>query len=328
MGGGRYRPHVTSHESPVPRIGAALGASRSTARRSRRGSVGMRALVQLPSRSIRAHDQSRGLRQRPRPRRSALARDESKCGRAGATRPERKVVMQTNQQLLHDAASSANGQSTPHDLFALTDEQILEIEPEVQEVQRSSADVQPESKRDTSAARLPRNGDPQAGSPDAGATSHEPPATSHVPQEPPEWLAQRMKDPWKGAQTRELWNGVQQAKQEAAAYRTAVSTPEDARALKELYPGGVGEARAAAERARVLDAIDRSYFGGAGKSAQGVSALPAELAQRMLRDDPAAFREMVFAGLRALEESGAQTANNATQAQGGLKSAPTNAPAQ
>src|SRR5260370_25894831 len=48
----------------------------------------------------------------------------------------------------------------------------------------------------------------------------------------------------------------------------------------------------------------------------------------MLRDDPAAFREMVLAGLRALEESGAQTANNATQAKGGLKSARTNAPAQ
>jgi hypothetical protein len=218
--------------------------------------------------------------------------------------------MQTNQQLLHDAASSANGQSTPHDLFALTDEQILEIEPEVQEVQRSSADVQPESKRDTSAAPLPRNGDPQAGPPDAGATSHEPPATSHVPQEPPEWLAQRMKDPWNGEETRELWNGVQQAKQEAAAYRTAFATPEDARALKELYPGGVSEARAAAERARLLDDFDRSYFGGTGKSAQEVSASRAELAQRMLREDPAAFREMVFAGLRALEESGAQTESN------------------
>jgi hypothetical protein len=253
--------------------------------------------------------------------------------------------MQTNQQLLHDAAASANGQSTPHELFALTDEQILEIEPEAHnaDVQSSSADVQLESKRDSSVASLPRNGDPQAGSPDAAATSHQSPVTSHVPQEPPEWLTQRMKDPWNGEEARELWNGVQQAKQEAAAYRAAFATPEDARALKELYPGGVNEARAAAERARLLDDFDRSYFGGAGKSAQEVSASRAQLAQRMLREDPAAFREMVFAGLCALEESGVQadsgvsvgsrfsatSANGeigAAQTQGGLKSTPTNAP--
>src|SRR5467141_4890058 len=116
-----------------------------------------------------------------------------------------------------------------------------------------------------------------------------------------------MKDPWNGEEARELWNGVQQAKSEAAAYRAAFANPEDGRALKELYPGGVNEARAAAERARVLDDIDRAYFGAAGKSAREVSASRAQLAQQMLREDPAAFREMVFAGLRALEQSGQGT---------------------
>src|SRR5229473_2941551 len=71
----------------------------------------------------------------------------------------------------------------------------------------------------------------------------------------------------------------------------------------------------------------------------------------MLHEDPVAFREMVFAGLRALEASdvqadcgasvgsrfsvtsptestATQTTSNATQTQGGLKSAPTNASAQ
>jgi hypothetical protein len=113
-----------------------------------------------------------------------------------------------------------------------------------------------------------------------------------------------MKDPWSGEEARELWNGVQQARQEAAAYRAAFATPEDARALKELYPGGVNEARAAAERAGVLDEIDRAYFGTAGNSPEQASAARAQLAQTMLRENPAAFREMVFAGLRALEESG------------------------
>src|SRR5438552_15036498 len=106
-----------------------------------------------------------------------------------------------------------------------------------------------------------------------------------------------MKDSWSGEEARELWDGVQQARQEAAAYRAAFATPEDARALKELYPGGVNEARSAAESAKTLDDIDRAFFGAAGKSPLEVSASREQLAQQMLREDPGAFREMVFAGL-------------------------------
>jgi len=111
-----------------------------------------------------------------------------------------------------------------------------------------------------------------------------------------------MQDAWGGEEAREFWDGVQQARSEAAAYRASIASPEDARALKELYPGGVNEARAAAERARLLDEVDRAYFGAAGNSPEQLSASRAQLAQRMLRDDPAAFREMVEAGVRALQE--------------------------
>ena len=69
----------------------------------------------------------------------------------------------------------------------------------------------------------------------------------------------------------ELWDGVQRAQQEAAAYREVFAKPE--------------EARAAAERARTLEEID------------------------------AAFREMVFAGLRALEETGRQGSREAGAAE-------------
>jgi hypothetical protein len=257
--------------------------------------------------------------------------------------------------------ATANGESTLHDLFALTDEQILEIEPEAQDVELS--DGQPSTSGQEPPHEAPAS--LPAGSAqtlqnknrldqDRGAaqnTNAEPAAQTGVavPKEPPAWLAAQMKDPWNGEEAKELWNGVQQARQEAAAYRATFANPEDARALKELYPGGVNEARAAAERGRLLDDFDRSYFGGAGKSAQEVSASREQLAQRMLREDPAAFREMVFAGLRALEDSGTQTGSsvgsrfsatsptestatqitsNATQNQGGLKSAPTNASAQ
>jgi hypothetical protein len=73
--------------------------------------------------------------------------------------------------------------------------------------------------------------------------------------------------------------------------------------LKELYPGGVTEARVAAERGRVLKEIDRAYFGADGNSPEQLSASRAQLAQRMLQEDPAAFREMVEAGIRVLQEA-------------------------
>src|SRR5438876_256388 len=216
-------------------------------------------------------------------------------------------------------ASSGNGASTPHDLFALTDEQILEIEPEAQDATvsrgpwpvpreekpggqgQAGAEPAPNGPGNRAAAEKP-NPESQVTT-NSSSTEHRTPHTEHA-LEPPPWLAQQMKDPWSGEEARELWDGVQQARQEAAAYRAAFATPEDAHALKELYPGGVNEARASAERARVLDDIDRAYFGGAGKSPQEVSASRAQLTQMLLREDPAAFREMVFAGLRALEEAG------------------------
>jgi hypothetical protein len=221
--------------------------------------------------------------------------------------------MPAGQQIPQDAASPPNGHSSLHDLFALTDEQILEIEPETQDAQASSEQLATSAQESPRAApaSLPASSSATAQNEnrrlEASATSSAP---NSATTEPPPWLAAQMKDPWAGEEARELWNGVQQAKSEAAAYRAAFANPEDARALKELYPGGVTEARASAERARVLDDIDRSYFGVAGKSVQEVSASRAQLAQTMLRENPAAFREMVFAGLRALEESGKGTGEN------------------
>jgi len=256
--------------------------------------------------------------------------------------------MQTGQQLSSEVASSANGANAMHDLFALTDEQILEIEPEAQDVQVAGS-PQP------AAANGPINErGAEASSTKTQSTDGSAQRRLTVPQEPPAWLATQMKDPWTGEEAKELWNGILQAQKEAADYRAAIATPEDARALKELYPGGLKEARAAVERARVLDDIDRAYFGAAGSTAEQTSAARTELAQRMLREDPAAFREMVFAGLRALEQSGAQqgsqhgalagthSGNDAgsrfsatlapvgtnAQTEGGLKSAPTNASTQ
>jgi len=84
------------------------------------------------------------------------------------------------------------------------------------------------------------------------------------------------------------------------------ATAEDARALKEIYPGGASEAKAAAERARTLDEIDAAFYRGDG-------AARAALAQRMMEQDPAAFREMVEAGVRLLGAAGGRKEEGARQ---------------
>jgi hypothetical protein len=91
-----------------------------------------------------------------------------------------------------------------------------------------------------------------------------------------------MADPQSGGEARDFWQGVTQARHDAAAYREVFAQP--------------AEARAAAQRARTLDEIDRAYF-------TGNSSDRSQLAATMMREDPAAFREMVFEGLRALEEA-------------------------
>jgi len=156
-----------------------------------------------------------------------------------------------NEQSI-SATSGSNGASTARDLFALTDEQILEIEPEAQDVEVSAPG--PEAKPETTGG------------------SQAPASTEN--------LAATNAGPFSGA--------------------------EEVRALAELYPGGIAQAKTAAERARTLDEIDAAYFGAAGGTPEQASASRAQLAQRMLREDPVAFRELVFAGLRALEETGKQ----------------------
>ena len=206
-----------------------------------------------------------------------------------------------NQQTT--AAMTSSGDSSIQDLFALSDEQILEIAPEA-EVATQQAFVTPAERPSLSADS---GAGPAAVAPVTSRQGTDPVATAQPEMaeapEPPAWLAAQMQDPWGGEEAREFWGGVQQARSEAAAYRAAIASPEDARALKELYPGGVNEARAAAERARLLDDVDRAYFGAAGNSPEQTSASRAQLAQRMLREDPAAFREMVEAGIKVLQDA-------------------------
>src|SRR5258707_15539038 len=115
-------------------------------------------------------------------------------------------MMSAGKQLQKDAALSANAHSTVHDLFVLTDEQILEIEPEIQDARASGS----QETTPVAPASLPAGSNETARNEnhrlEAGATAST--AGASV-AEPPPWLAKQMKDPWTGEEARGELNGVQ-----------------------------------------------------------------------------------------------------------------------
>jgi len=226
--------------------------------------------------------------------------------------------------------SNATGSAPASEVFALTDEQIVGLEAGTaseegsfnSEERRGAERRGEDNRRSLRAEALSYNatfrnaqgtrddqsdqakgrpaeeqGRAQAGVP---VPQEEGAQTSVSVPQVPGWLAEKMRDPWCGDEAKELWDGKQKAEAENAAYREVFATAEDARALKDIYPGGVAEAKSAAERARALDAIDAAFY-------RGDAAARTGLAQKMMRDNPAAFREMVEVGL-ALLRAGQPTA--------------------
>src|ERR1700730_8478439 len=152
---------------------------------------------------------------------------------------------------MHNQSALALNESSAADLFALSDEQILEIAPEKEVASGAwpldSARSERVASADSATAANQTLPPPQSRDATSASVEADPAGSStSLETEPPAWLAAQMKDAWGGEEAREFWDGVQQARSEAAAYRAAIASPEDARALKELYPRGATEARSAA----------------------------------------------------------------------------------
>lgn len=167
------------------------------------------------------------------------------------------------------------------EVFALTDEQIIGIG---QDAADPAADTDDETLRGAVSAEresepldLTATERPASDGVPYNASAAQP--ASSAPTDAPAWLAERMRDPWHGDEAKELWDGKQKAEAEVATYRELFAT--------------AGDARTAAARARELDALDAAFY-------RGDAAARAQLAQRMMREDPAAFRQMVEAGLKLL----------------------------
>jgi hypothetical protein len=94
----------------------------------------------------------------------------------------------------------------------------------------------------------------------------------------PEWMVAAAGDPKHGAEAQRLW-------QEHQAFRASFSSPDEARAMKELFPGGAQEAQTLRQAAQAVDQLDAAIYSG---DARAQSEVVAELA----RANPAAFRQL------------------------------------
>src|SRR5271163_1177311 len=102
-----------------------------------------------------------------------------------------------NQSTAPGETSRANGHAPLHDLFALTDEQILEIEPEAQDVTVSENVAQGDKPAGASSSANESRSSSQTEQQPQSAQARVP-----APPEPPAWLAETMNDPQRGADAR------------------------------------------------------------------------------------------------------------------------------
>jgi len=135
-----------------------------------------------------------------------------------------------------------------------------------------------------------QNGTAEASGPaEAGAaktTQAEACATGGMPS----WMQVVAADPQHGGEAQQMWREHQE-------FRAAFSSPEEARAIKELLPGGVRDVLTLREVTQSVDRIDAAIFSG---DARAQSEVVAELA----RANPAAFRSMFAEAAKVLSGMG------------------------
>ena len=187
-------------------------------------------------------------------------------------------------------ASGANGGGAGAGVYP-TDEEILGIEPPSRNNSSGGHARQ---------AGAPRNDTP---SPDDGfgvqarQSIDDRGVAKSRPNNMPEWMQSLAGDPKHGAEAQQLW-------QEHQAFRAAFSSPDEARAIKELFPGGAQEARTLKQAAQAVDQLDAAIYSG---DARAQSEVVAELA----RANPAAFRQLFAEAAKVLGNLPAMGPDNA-----------------
>ena len=108
----------------------------------------------------------------------------------------------------------------------------------------------------------------------------------------PSWMTALAADPQHGGEAQQLWREHQE-------FRAAFASPEEARAIKELLPGGVRDVLTLREATQSVDRIDAAIFSGDARA-------QSEVVAEMARANPAAFRSMFAEAAKVLAGMGAR----------------------
>jgi len=109
----------------------------------------------------------------------------------------------------------------------------------------------------------------------------------------PGWMVAAAADAKNGAEARALWVEHQEFRAAFASPVEARAVAEEARAIKELLPGGVRDAVSLREATQSVERIDAALFSGDVRA-------QAEVVAEMARTNPAAFRSMFAEAARVL----------------------------
>src|SRR5580704_5828964 len=161
----------------------------------------------------------------------------------------------------------------------LTDEEILGIEP-VSGIGNNNI-FRTSAQRDDAAA-----GGGEVGVDGAKLLQAETCATGEMPA----WMQALAADPKHGGSAQQLWREHQE-------FRAAFASPEEARAIKELLPGGVRDVLTLREATQSVDRIDAAIFSGDARA-------QSEVVAEMARANPAAFRAMFAEAAKLLGAGG------------------------
>ena len=183
----------------------------------------------------------------------------------------------------------------------LTDEEILGIEPPGGSVPTRHSVIPSEARnlssiddgnrgaqRDSSGKDGPRNDNATEGL----NARHDGMQGAAASAQMPSWMQAVAADPQHGGEAQQLWREHQE-------FRAAFASPEEARAIKELLPGGVRDVLTLREATQSVDRIDAAIFSGDARA-------QSEVVAEMARANPAAFRSMFAEAARVLAGKGAQ----------------------
>jgi hypothetical protein len=177
----------------------------------------------------------------------------------------------------------------------LTDEQILGLEPVssggstypsvLPSAARNPSSINNGSgeqpQRDPSGEIRPRNDSLEATPARTGASGAVDTNTAQTEvraTEMPAWMAAAAADPQHGLEAQALWREHQE-------FRAAFASPEEARVMKELLPGGARDVLSLREVSQSVERIDAALFFGDARA-------QAEVVAEIARANPAAFRSL------------------------------------